>query len=125
MTNVPEVTVDQSYEAVVPFGPFSKRYGGKYIIATVGDRKILWAKNASASEHEDLVTSLEKTCGHTIRCLGGGMLYFSKKNKKIYIWDYSVKHGSDNKKETAEMLKKKFPGCKIVIDEPGNVSFRR
>lgn len=110
---IPEVTVDESYRKDGRSG-----FGGKYVIVTLADgRSILWANNVFVDEHKELVDELESR-GFGPKCCGGGMLYMSLEDKKIYLWDSSVRYGSDDKEQTTEMLKRAFPDFAIVLEEP-------
>jgi len=120
MTNeplqVPEVTVDESYTRLDRYG--HELHAGKYIVADIDGKRIVWADNAHAYEHKDLVVALEVRLGREVKCLGGGALHIAKDTRKIYIWDFSARYGHDDKRQTAEALKHAFPEYKIVRENP-------
>lgn len=116
--HIPEVTVDESYATLRQYG--REILGMKYIVANVGDQRVVWANNADANMHKHLVASLEKIVGHEIECLGGGSLYLNRKEKKIHLWDYSADYGRDDKRLTAKMLEEHFQGYVVVFYAPGD-----
>ncbi|MFZ2886465.1 MAG: hypothetical protein WA021_01450 [Minisyncoccia bacterium] len=85
---------------------------------TVDGKYVVWANDASAAGHTDLVASLEAKMGKKVDCLGGGTLHLSLRKHKIYIWDYSATYGSDDKRQTAIALKQVFPKYQIVLENP-------
>lgn len=115
---IPEVTVDESYK--------QRRYdhgdciyvgGGRYVVAKVDGRLVLWATDAVAERHANLLAALkDATPESRVVCWGGGMLYVAEADRKLYIWDYSADYGHDDKEETAALLQQAFPDFVIIVD---------
>lgn len=118
---VENVTVDKKSYSL------NRRYdgwlgGGKFIVAYVSGRKVVWAPSASISEHKELLASLEGELGFGVSVNGGGWLYIHETTKQIFVWGQSVRYGEEtDRSETVEMLEEFFTDYAVLEADPREV----
>lgn len=123
MKYVGEVRIVKGYNAKSKNNFGVDQYGGKFILAWVNGKRVLWASDADdLVEHVNLVESLGEVSSATVDCIGGGRLYIDDERAKIYVWDSSVKYGRAHLGTVAEMLRRAYPDYTVTPDDPGRYS---
>lgn len=123
MNYIGEVRIVKGYNAKSKNNFGVDQYGGKFILAWVNGKRVLWASDAHyLTEHADLVESLGEVSSAAVDCIGGGRLYIDDERATIYVWDSSVRYGRAHQPTVHEMLMRTYPDYTINPDDPSRYS---
>jgi len=112
----PEVTLEGWSQKEIEWG-FACSYVVARLVDDTGANKIVFFAHADHQPYhrygfqrvKDIAAPLK------VQCLGGGTI--SVHGERYSLFGSSGDFGTDNKKQTAQMLRRAFPDCVVTIDE--------